>query len=416
MIATRVALLSLLLAPSLAFGQSFALKDGDHVVFYGDDITDDGQYARAVEEYVATRFPSWNVDFYYAGVGGDKVGGGEAGSSDLRLDRDVIAAHASVVTIMLGMNDGGYRPFDQGLLDAYGQGYRRILGRLAEALPGVRLFPLGPSPFDDVTRPPVFVEGYNGVLRRYGKLVEEVAKERGANFVDLGAPLQTGLEKLNRVSPALARMIIPDRVRPGPAGHLVMAGALLRAWNAPPQVTLVEIDATAATAHLVRAENTEVTGLLAKELTWTQTDRALPLPVRFGDADVDLAETLGAGLEALDQQVLKITGLSKGSYELLIDGASLGRFSETELGQGVNLATRETPMLKQALAVRSAVRGRPPVQFVRRRLLVTADKDSKFAETATALEGLDARLHQDQRARAVPTPRRYEVRRSYALR
>jgi lysophospholipase L1-like esterase len=416
MTATRVALLSLLLAPSLAHGQGFALKDGDHVVFYGDDITEDGQYARAVEEYVATRFPAWNIDFFYAGVGGDRVNGGDAGSIDLRLDRDVIAARPNVVTIMLGMNDGGYRPFDQALFDAYGQGYRRILSRLAEALPGARFTPLGPSPFDDVTSRPVFADGYSAVLRRYGKLVEEVAKERGATFVDLGAPLQTGLEKVNKLSPSLARMIIPDRVHPGPAGHLVMAGALLRAWNAPPLVTLVEIDATAATARLVRAENTEVTGLLAKELTWTQTDRALPLPVRFGDSDVDLAETAGAGLEALDQQVLKITGLSKGSYELLIDGGSLGRFSETELGLGVNLATRDTPMLKQALAVRSAVRGRPPVQFVRRRLLVAADKDSKFADTAAALEGLDARLHQDQRARAVPTSRRYEVRRSYALR
>ncbi len=370
MTATRVALLSLLLAPSLAYGQGFALKDGDHVVFYGDDITEDGQYARAVEEYVATRFPAWNIDFFYAGVSGDKVSGGDAGSIDLRLDRDVIAAHPNVVVIMLGMNDGGYRPFDQALFDAYGQGYRRILGRLAEALPGARFTPLGPSPFDDVTSRPVFAEGYGAVLRRYGKLVEEVAKERGATFVDLGVPLQTGLEKVNKLSPSLARLIIPDRVHPGPAGHLVMAGALLRAWNAPPLVTLVEIDATAATAHLVRAENTEVTGLLAKELTWTQTDRALPLPVRFG----------------------------------------------TELGVGVNLAIRDTPMLKQAMAVRSAVRGHPPVQFVRRRLLLAADKDTKFADAAAALEGLDARLHQDQRARAVPTSRRYEVRRSYALR
>src|SRR5258708_5541902 len=124
MTATRVALLSLLLAPSLAHGQGFALKDGDHVVFYGDDITEDGQYARAVEEYVATRFPAWNIDFFYAGVSGDKVSGGDAGSIDLRLDRDVIAAHPNVVVIMLGMNDGGYRPFDQALFAAYAQRYR----------------------------------------------------------------------------------------------------------------------------------------------------------------------------------------------------------------------------------------------------------------------------------------------------
>src|SRR5258708_15673000 len=146
MTATRVALLSLLLAPSLAHGQGFALKDGDHVVFFGDDITEDGQYARAVEEYVATRFPAWNVDFFYAGVSGDRVGGGEACPIDVRLDRDVIAAHANVVMIMLGMNDGGYRPFDQALLDLYGQGYRPILGPPAAAPSGAPLTRPAPPP------------------------------------------------------------------------------------------------------------------------------------------------------------------------------------------------------------------------------------------------------------------------------
>jgi hypothetical protein len=221
---------------------------------------------------------------------------------------------------------------------------------------------------------------------------------------------------VNKTAPALARTLIPDRVHPGPAGHLILAAALLRAWNAPATVTLVEIDATAANAHLVRTENTEVTGLLAKELTWTQTDRSLPLPLWFGGADVDLAESAGAGLEALDQQILKLTGLSAGRYEILIDGTSVGRFSEAELGQGVNLATRDTPMLRQALSVKSAIESRAPVQGVRRRLLVAADMDPKLKDGAPALEALDARLHQEQRARAVPTPRRYEVRRAYSLR
>src|SRR5215472_14379786 len=137
MTATRLVLLSVLLSPTLARGEGFALKDGDRVVFYGDNITQDGQYARMVEDYVATRFPAWNTAFFYAGVAGDRVNGGDAGAIDLRLDRDVIAAQPTVVTILLGMNDGGYRAFDQSLFDAYGQGYRRLVSRISEALPGV---------------------------------------------------------------------------------------------------------------------------------------------------------------------------------------------------------------------------------------------------------------------------------------
>ena len=48
--------------------------------------------------------------FYNAGVGGDTVRGGGAGPIDVRLERDVIALKPTVVTVMLGMNDGGYKP------------------------------------------------------------------------------------------------------------------------------------------------------------------------------------------------------------------------------------------------------------------------------------------------------------------
>ena len=132
----------------------FALRDGDRVVFYGDSITQDGAYARFVEEYVRTRFPRWDVRFYNAGVGGDTVRGGGAGPIDVRLERDVVAFKPTVVTIMLGMNDGGYKPFDPTTLATFGEGYRAIVAKLQQALPGVRLTFIRSSPFDDVARPP----------------------------------------------------------------------------------------------------------------------------------------------------------------------------------------------------------------------------------------------------------------------
>ena len=95
------------IAPALA--QDFYLKDGDRVVFYGDSITEQREYTARVEEFVLSRFPAWNVSFVHAGVGGDTVRGGWAGEIDERLSRDVIPFKPTVVTIMLGMNDGGYK-------------------------------------------------------------------------------------------------------------------------------------------------------------------------------------------------------------------------------------------------------------------------------------------------------------------
>jgi lysophospholipase L1-like esterase len=411
------AVLALTLLSSQAFAQDFGVRNGDRVVFYGDSITEDGRYTQAVEMFVATRFPDWSVTFQNSGVGGDKVSGGWAGGIDARLDRDVIAHKPTVVTIMLGMNDGGYKAFDQATFDAYASGYRHIVSRLKEALPGVRLTLLQPSAYDDVSRPPGFPEGYNGVLKKYGALVQEVARDQGAVVVDLNAPLVAGIEKVSKTNPALARQIIPDRVHPGASGHFVMAGAILRAWNAPTVVSRVEMEATANNLRLVRADNTEVTRLSVKGpyLEWTQTDAALPLPLSFKDGEVELGEVAGAGLEAFNQQVLKITGLFAGRYEVLVDGASVGHFTHAELATGVNFAKEDTAMYRQALPVRWTTGDRHELELARRRLLAAAGDDPTMAPAAIALATLDAKMQQDRRGTAKPSAHRYEVRRPFSL-
>src|SRR3984893_1874374 len=150
---------------------SFALKDGDRVVFYGDSITEQKLYTSDVEEFVLTRFPHWRVSFTHSGVGGDKVSGGRAGPVDLRLERDVFAYHPTVVTIMLGMNDGYYRPANPAILKTYVDGYRHIVEAIQLKAPEVRLMLIKPSPHDDITRAVQFENGYNSVMQRFGEFV-----------------------------------------------------------------------------------------------------------------------------------------------------------------------------------------------------------------------------------------------------
>src|SRR5882762_11998158 len=95
--------------------QDFYLKSGDTVVFYGDSITDQRLYTTFAETYAVTRFPNLDLKFVHSGWGGDRVSGGGGGPIDVRLQRDVYPYKPTVVTIMLGMNDGRYRAFDQEL-------------------------------------------------------------------------------------------------------------------------------------------------------------------------------------------------------------------------------------------------------------------------------------------------------------
>jgi lysophospholipase L1-like esterase len=382
----------------------FALRDGDRVVFYGDSITQDGGYTRFVEEYVATRFPGWDVRFYNAGVGG-------GGKIDERLERDVVALRPTVVTVMLGMNDGRYKPYDAATFASFAEGYRSLVARLQKALPGVRLTLIRPSPYDDVARPPAFVPGYDDVLRRYGCYVGALAAREGALDVDFRGPLNAGLAAVHALDPDLARQILPDRVHPSSAGHLVMGAVLLRAWNAPAVVTRVELGADPPV--VVSAENTAVRdlGVVEGALRWTQLDRALPLPLNFTDADVQLAEEAGAAIEELDRQLLVVSGLGPGRYDLTIDGESVGTFEPKELGAGVNLARRGTPMRWQAYSVRWSAGDRQEIERVRRRLLAVGKDAARDAVAAEALAAEDEAMQQQRATEVRPRPRTYELAR-----
>lgn len=398
-----------LVLPRALGAEDFHLKDGDRVVFYGDSITQDGGYARGVEAFAATRFPARDLTFWYAGVGGDRVSGGWAGAIDLRLDRDVIAHRPTVVTVMLGMNDGGYRAFDPALFETYGAGYRHLVARLKQELPGVRLTLIQPSPFDDVTRTPGGPEGYNAVLRRYAEFVAGLARETGSATADLNGPMVAGLEKVQKIDPALARQLVPDRVHPSAAGHLVMAAALLRAWNAPATVTRVHVEAGGP--RVVASEGAALSDLAraGDSLAWTEADDALPLPLDFANAEVELAEMAGANLAGLDEEVLRVTGLAGGRYRLAIDGKPAGEFSDRELAAGVNLARFDTPMRQQAAPVGWGAQDRQEVLTVRRQLLVMSGADAGLAETARTLGTVADRMARDRRQPTRPTPHRYEL-------
>jgi len=409
-----LALLPIVFLGVLPAQSSFSLKDGDRVVFYGDSITDQRLYTTFIETYVLTRFPQMKVTFVHSGVGGDRVTGGAAGPIDVRLPRDVVAYKPTVMTIMLGMNDGSYRAFDQKIFDVYASGYKHIIDTAKAALPGIRITVIDPSPYDDVTRPPAFEGGYNKVLVRYGEFVKELARKDDLTVADLNTPVVNALEKANQLDAETAKKLLPDRVHPGPAGHLLMAEALLKAWHAPAIVTAVEIDA--AGAKVVTAINTQVPEFAAigGRLAWTQNDAALPMPVDLKDTSTQLALRASDFMDALDEEPLKITGLSAARYNLKIDGESAGTFTKEELAIGINLARQATPMSKQAAEVHDLTLRHNVVHFARWRLVdVNLEKvQVEPAHLHAADEALDA-LEQDvvaqQRAAAQPKPHHYEL-------
>jgi len=399
-------------AAALVPAQSpFYLRDGDRVVFYGDSITDQRLYTTFAESYVVTRFPALNVSFTHSGWGGDRVSGGGGGPIDVRLARDVFPYKPTVVTIMLGMNDGSYRAFDPKIFDTFTSGYEHILDSLRAGAPNSRITLIQPSPYDDVTRSPSFEGGYNGVLLRFSDYLKTVADSRRLDTADLNRPVTAMLRKAAELDREQAQKILPDRIHPAAAGHLVMAAALLKAWHAPSLVSEIEINAAAGTAQAKSARVSDVrTG---PTTAWTATESALPLPIDPKDKLMDLAVRASDVVDALDQETLRVTGLASGKWELKIDGATVSAFPAEELARGVNIALMNTPMLRQALEVHALTLKHNNIHFVAWRTVQTglATDASPYTKqnAILALDQLDHELVAEQRAAAQPRPHHFEL-------
>ena len=405
--------LAMLMSVGCAYAQAtFALKDGDRVVFYGDSITEPRLYTSFVESYVVTRFQQSHIEFRNSAWGGDRADGGRGGPIDVRLKRDVIAHRPTVFAVMLGINDGRGQPYNTPMYARFTAGYEHIVNVLRESIPDLRITLLQPSPYDEVTRPPAFGGGgYNGVMVRYGEFVKEFGGREGFTIADLNAPLVSVLVAAQAKDPALAKRIAGDGTHPGVAGHLILAEAVLKAWHAPALVSDVTIDA--AGSRVNRASNSKITDLrTGKEISWTEIDDALPFAVDTSDPAIALAVSCSDFVQSLDQETLEVSGLRADRYLLSIDGDRVGVFSREQLHSGINLALLDTPMFRQALRVHDLTIQRNEIQFGRwRQVEMVLEKESPPHKQAAldALEALQGDLLAQQRALAVPVPHHFEL-------
>ena len=394
-----------------ARGADFYLHPNDTVVFYGDSITDQRLYTTYVETFVVTRYPKLPVRFVHSGWGGDRVTGGGGGPIDDRLKRDVLTYKPTVMTIMLGMNDGRYRAFDDETFRVFNDGYEHIVKSMKDAVPNLRITLINPSPYDDVTRAPLFGGGYNAVLLKYGEYLRTLAERNHLDFADLNTRLVRTLERANASDPANAQKIVPDRVHPHRSGHLMMAASLLEAWGVSPVISRVEIDA--ASAQIKDAVNTSISDLDTKgSIRWTQKDNALPMPVPMNDPLMALTVKSSDFAEQFNRETLRVTGLDAPSYQLQINGRLIGAFSRETLAAGINLAELDTPMMQQAAQVHDLTLKRADIHNIRWRQVQLPFQNMLPARAAAVEDNLDA-LDNDlaalQRATAQPASCLYEL-------
>ncbi|QDU81608.1 GDSL-like Lipase/Acylhydrolase [Polystyrenella longa] len=325
------------------------LAEGDCIVFLGDSITHQCLYTQYVEDYFYTRYPNMRLQFHNAGVGG-----AQALDALDRFDRDVAAYNPKYVTILLGMNDGHYVPFNQPTMNLYHNGMTELLNRL-DAI-GATPILMTPTMYDSraarISRPDSpeqRLEFYNSVLAYFGRWLQEQALNNGYGFVDMFTPLNDITLDQRKTDPDFT--MIKDAVHPGPSGQLVMAVAILEDMQVDRLVSSinVEID-NKGTVH-ASMKNGELSGikLLDDGLEFTAHAESLPLVIPEEAAEGVALTKLG---HKFSRESLEIHGLESSKYKLLIDDQEIGTYTSTQLERHLELqGNANTPQYQQAAEV-----------------------------------------------------------------
>jgi lysophospholipase L1-like esterase len=331
------------------------LKDGDSIVFLGDSITHQCLYTQYIEDYFYTRFPTLHLHFHNSGVGGDR-----AADALARFDMDVAAYKPKYVSILLGMNDGGYKQWDATTFEAYQKGMLELLDKIKEI--GATAIVMGPTMYDRdalLLNPNAkHTQGfdgdagkyYNAVLAYYGSYMRDAAHERGLLYVDMFGALNDLSQQERLVDPNFT--MIPGAVHPDPNGHTVMATAFIGTVNAPHAVsaTVARLDAKQGWKVTVgpggKASDTEGD---ADHLSFTSQEPCIPwiLP-----ADAAVGYKLSIAGHHFSNESLQVQGLAPGRYELKIDGQVVGTYPSAILAFRVELQNFDkAPQYQQGLEV-----------------------------------------------------------------
>ena len=301
------------------------------VVFLGDGITQQRIYTRYVMNFFALHEPGVTRSFRNAGL----VGDGECDRAPgglKRLQRDVLDFAPTLAVVAFGMEDAGYRAFDQARDDDYLRGLSAITTELkAHRIQPVVMTPgcVGPA----FLRNGLDSAGYNAVLKRYADGALALAGRENIPVADIHALLESFAERCRAAHTNL--VLVPEPTRPSSAVHAVMAFGLLKALGCEGPASDAVLDAVGARVLETRRCTISALSAISNAVRFVRADKGYPV---YLDPEARGVLPLLPEAAAMNRYGLTVTGLSEGNWALTVDGQNVGVFTAAQGKSGVALA------------------------------------------------------------------------------
>ena len=330
--------------------QGLMLRAGDRLAICGDSITEQKMYSRIMETYLTVCVPELGVTVRQYGWGGERAPGFLA-----RMADDCLRFSPTIATTCYGMNDHGYRPYEQAIGDVYQKNQTAIVRNFKQA--GARVV-LGSAGCVGVKNQPNWdaegVEQKNLNLSKLRNIDIEIAAQEQVAFADVFWPmLKASFEASRKYGPEFA---VPghDGVHPRWAGHVIMAYAFLKTMGLDGALGTFTTDFP--TGKTVASDGHKV--LKAKRGEVTIQSSRYPF-CATGDPAKDDNVRAGMGLVPFNQDLNRLMLVVKNApaKSKVTWGSETRSYSREQLAKGINLAAdfEINPFLEAFKSVDNAV-------------------------------------------------------------
>lgn len=324
------------------------------VAVVGDSLTQHlNSYKTALEHYYMTRYPERNIKFVNKGIGGEGVP-----SLSSRFEYDIMDCEGKkpdAAIVMIGMNDNGYNYYNdyknKGATEWHYNGFCKNFPVLIDLFikNNIPVVIASPSLYDENDNAELTGTNYScseyGAnrtgLKRISEFQKSIADEKGVPYIPINEITSELDKRIRNENPNVGTLFTgSDRIHPTSAGAMFVGYLFAESGVGSADVSEVSIDVSKKSifAKSASAKNVQIS---ENEISYDYKPGSLPLAAN--DDYLKIENEFGYKLsEKLNREIIKVSGLSAGTYEIIFDGKNIiGEYSDEELKNGVNIAKSE---------------------------------------------------------------------------